>query len=92
MKSYDIYSIGSALVDLQFTVPFSMLETLSAEKGGTHLIDEAMEHTLPSLLKNQMPKKFCGGTGANTLAALHSMGVPAAEAKHLRQPGKSHLA
>jgi sugar/nucleoside kinase (ribokinase family) len=35
MKTYEIYSVGSALVDLQFTVPYSLLEAFAMKKGGS---------------------------------------------------------
>ncbi len=74
MKKYDIYAVGNAFVDLQFAVSDDVLKKLGCEKGGASLIDEEMENKLNFLLKEQTAKKFCGGSGANTLVALHHEG------------------
>ncbi|MFZ4713645.1 MAG: adenosine kinase [Bacteriovoracaceae bacterium] len=72
-KRYNVYGIGNALVDLEFTLNSDFFNNMNIEKGVMTLIDEDRHHTL---LKNlgSPKKKACGGSAANTVIALSQFG------------------
>lgn len=74
MKKYDVYAVGSAFVDFQFSLSFEEFNILDCEKGGTYLINDAIEKKLNEVIKNKSSQKFCGASGANTLVALNYVG------------------
>ncbi|NES72628.1 MAG: adenosine kinase, partial [Okeania sp. SIO2D1] len=41
MKKYDVYGIGNALADIEFTVSPQLLHKLKIDKGVMTLIDES---------------------------------------------------
>jgi sugar/nucleoside kinase (ribokinase family) len=74
MKKYHIYSIGHALVDIDFEVTHALLEKHSIEKGVMTLIDN---HRAAYLLKNlgqHSRAKACAGSAANTTILLAQLG------------------
>jgi sugar/nucleoside kinase (ribokinase family) len=74
MKKYDIFGIGHALVDMEFTVTTQWLEKMNVEKGVMTLVDENRQHELMNNLDPFEAKKFCGGSAANTAIAISQYG------------------
>ena len=46
MKTYDVYGIGAALVDIEFKVDDDFLEKNQVDKGIMTLVDEEKQHQL----------------------------------------------
>lgn len=74
---YDVFGIGNALVDMEFTVSDQFLAQNKVEKGLMTLIDEERQNQLVSLLhlehKDEL-KRQCGGSAANTVIAVSQFG------------------
>ncbi len=73
-KTYDVYGIGNALVDLEFEVSLATLETLKVEKGVMTLVDELRHGELLVDLRVPPKKKASGGSAANTIVAVSQFG------------------
>jgi sugar/nucleoside kinase (ribokinase family) len=73
MKKYNVYGIGNALVDLEFTLNTDFFTKNNIEKGVMTLIDETRHHNLLNLL-GTAKKKACGGSAANTIIAVSQFG------------------
>ena len=74
MKKYDVYGLGNALVDMEFEVEDSFLESMRVDKGIMTLVDEDEQHRLMGHLDAFEGKKASGGSAANTLIAVAAMG------------------
>lgn len=74
MAEYDVYGVGNALVDMEFEVSDSTLDTLSVDKGLMTLIDEERHDALMSSLSAQQGKRCSGGSAANTIIAAAQLG------------------
>lgn len=74
MKSFDVYALGNALVDIEYHLDPQQLSTLQIEKGVMTLIDEQRHNQLVNHLGEQHEKMACGGSAANTLIAVAQMG------------------
>ncbi len=72
---YDVYGIGNALLDIEFRVDDTVLQSLNIEKGVTTLIDQARLHALLGHLEDQDYLTACGGSAANTLATAAHLGA-----------------
>ena len=70
MKACDIYSLGNALVDLEFEVTEEELQTLGLQKSLMTLINEAQHRQLIDDLDGFKHAKACGGSAANSIAAV----------------------
>ncbi len=75
MSKFDIYSLGNALVDLEFEVTEAQLSTLKVGKSLMTLIDEERHHQLIDDLDGFKHAKACGGSGANSIAAAQVLGA-----------------
>jgi sugar/nucleoside kinase (ribokinase family) len=75
MTAYDIYGIGNALVDMEYSVDDSFLRTHRIDKGHMTLVDEARLDELLSHLKELSPNRTSGGSAANTLIAAQAFGA-----------------
>ena len=73
-KKYDVTGIGNALVDIEFEVTESFLETNGIEKGLMTLVDEERQATLMGAIRTKTSKLQCGGSAANTVIALSQFG------------------
>ncbi len=73
-KTYDIYGIGNALVDLEFEVSVEDLQTLKVDKGVMTLVDELRHGELLTDLRVPPAKKASGGSAANTVVAVSQFG------------------
>ena len=71
---FDIYGIGHALVDLQYSVSADTLRTLGVEKGVMTLIDEPRQAELFQALASEPVNSASGGSAANTAIAVSRFG------------------
>ena len=71
---YDVYGLGNALVDLEYTVDDSYLRDMDLAKGHMTLVDESRIDDLAASLDDHEPKRRAGGSAANTVFAVHAFG------------------
>jgi len=74
---YDVYGIGNALVDMEFTVADEFFTTHNIEKGLMTLVEEDRQGQLLSALTESQKGEFgraCGGSAANTIIAVSQFG------------------
>ena len=74
MSKYDVYGLGNALVDMEFEINDQFLHDNSIDKGVMTLVDENQQHELIEQLDAFEGNKASGGSAANTLIAVSSMG------------------
>jgi len=74
MSKYDVYGLGNALVDMEFEINDQFLHDNSIDKGVMTLVDENQQHELIEQLDAFEGIKASGGSAANTLIAVSSMG------------------
>lgn len=74
MKKYDVFGIGSALMDFLIEVDDNQLAEFDLKKGEMHLIDEEKSKELLNKLKHYNVKTAPGGSSANTLAGIAAFG------------------
>ena len=73
--NYDIYAIGNALVDFEYSVSELDLEALNVEKGVMSLIDAKQASDYKKQLQAQLKDQSCGGSAANTLIGASQFGA-----------------
>ena len=74
MSKYDVYGLGNALVDMEFEISDQFLQENNIDKGVMTLVDENQQHELIEQLDSFEGNKASGGSAANTLIAVSSMG------------------
>ena len=74
MSKYDVYGLGNALVDMEFEISDQFLHDNSIDKGVMTLVDENQQHEIIEQLDAFEGHKASGGSAANTLIAVSSMG------------------
>ncbi|MEE9452398.1 MAG: adenosine kinase [Gammaproteobacteria bacterium] len=74
MQKYDVYSLGNALVDIEFEVSANTLQQLDIEPEVMTLIDANKHQQLLSHVEGVKHEKACGGSAANTVIALTQLG------------------
>lgn len=74
MSKYDVYGLGNALVDMEFEINDQFLQDNGIDKGVMTLVDENQQHELIEQLDAFTGNKASGGSAANTLIAVSSMG------------------
>ena len=74
MKSYNVYGIGHALVDMELPVDDAFLAEMGLEKGTMTLVDAARQEALLAHLTDVPPHRSCGGSAANTMIGLAQFG------------------
>ena len=74
MSKYDVYGLVNALVDMEFEIKDQFLQDNNIDKGVMTLVDENQQHELISQLDIFEGNKASGGSAANTLIAISSMG------------------
>ncbi len=74
MSKYDVYGLGNALVDMEFEISDQFLDDNKIDKGIMTLVDENQQHELIEQLDAFEGHKASGGSAANTLIAVSSMG------------------
>lgn len=79
MKTYDVYGIGAALVDIEFKVDDNFLQQNQVDKGIMTLVDEDQQHQLMTNLTShsELVKRSCGGSACNTIVAASGFGAKA---------------
>tara|TARA_R110002096_G_scaffold434800_1_gene657896 strand:- start:2065 stop:3060 length:996 start_codon:yes stop_codon:yes gene_type:complete len=73
-KKYNVYGIGNALVDLDFTVSEDFLKEHNVQKGLMTLVDEDTQHRLINTINHDQVNKKSGGSAANTIIATSQFG------------------
>lgn len=74
---YDVYGIGNALVDMEFSVTDEFFKSNNVEKGLMTLVEEDRQNELLEVLhkmNQDQIKKACGGSAANTVIAVSQFG------------------
>ena len=68
---YDVYGLGNALVDMEFTIEDSASSPVtSIPKGHMTLVDEpTMDALVTAVWTDHAPNRMSGGSAANTLIA-----------------------
>ncbi len=76
MRSFDIYGVGSALVDTEVSVTDQFLEDHGIQKGLMTIMDHNAITDLLSLISNHETPliRKCGGSACNSLVAASSFG------------------
>ncbi|MEL6579939.1 MAG: adenosine kinase [Cyanobacteria bacterium J06621_12] len=74
MTKYDVYALGNALLDVEFSVTPEVLQNLGIEKGVMTLLDQDSQDKIVSNLASYDTKRSCGGSAANTLIAIAQLG------------------
>lgn len=74
MKKYDVTGLGSALLDFIVEVDDNVLAEMDLKKGEMHLIDEEKSKEILKKIKEHNVKTSPGGSAANTLAGIGSLG------------------
>ena len=79
MKTYDVYGIGAALVDIEYKVDDNFLQQNQVDKGLMTLVDEDRQYQLIANLQShsQLVKRSCGGSACNTVVATSGFGAKA---------------
>lgn len=75
MKTFDIYGIGNALLDMLFEVDDAWLADNNIDKGVMTLIDEAQHTQLFQSLQSKQHSYACGGSAANTIITAQELGA-----------------
>lgn len=73
-RTYDVFGIGNALVDIVFNASNEFLAKHKVEKGLMTLVDEARQHELIEALHIDENMMQCGGSAANTMIAVSQFG------------------
>lgn len=74
-KTYDVYAIGNALVDMEYEVHDEFFNKHSIDKGLMTLVDEERQNYLLEALGTAPKKQQCGGSAANTAIACAQFGA-----------------
>jgi fructokinase len=72
---YDVYGLGNALVDMEYTVEDSFLRQHGIAKGHMTLVDQEKLATLATDLESREPEQMSGGSAANTVIAVQNFGA-----------------
>ena len=73
-RTYDVYGIGNALVDIQYQVDPAFLEDKDIVKGVMTLIEEDRQKDLIVSLTDNALERSSGGSAANTMISVASCG------------------
>lgn len=75
-KKYQLYGLGSALVDTEIEVKDEDLVELKIDKGLMTLVGEQRQHNLMNYLRGHltMSRRACGGSAANTVISFTKFG------------------
>lgn len=76
MKKYHVTGVGNALVDREYQVSDTFLETHKVEKSIMTLLDEAQQQLLLGELNKEfkLEKRVGGGSAANSIVAITQFG------------------
>ena len=73
-RTYDVYGVGHALVDIQYQVAPEFLAEHQIEKGVMTLVDEARQLNLTAAIDGEPVASASGGSAANTLIGVARFG------------------
>ena len=73
-KEFDVFGIGSPLIDIFMEAEDHHIEELKLEKGKMHLIDHAKLEELQNKMKKPPVKTSIAGDVVNTMMGIASMG------------------
>lgn len=74
-RTFDVYGVGHALVDVQYSIAAERLGELGIRKGVMTLIDESQQERLLQALKNApLIAQASGGSAANTMIGVANFG------------------
>ena len=73
-RTYDVYGVGHALVDIQYQVAPEFLAEHQIEKGVMTLVDEARQRNLTAAINGEPVASASGGSVANTLIGIARYG------------------
>jgi sugar/nucleoside kinase (ribokinase family) len=76
--NYDVYAIGNALIDLQFSVSEQELLSLGLSKGSMRLVEVDEQVRLLEMFADRKQHLASGGSAANTVIAIQQLGGRAA--------------
>lgn len=71
---YDLYGLGNALVDMEYTIDDSFLSRHDIPKGHMTLVDEPRLLSLIDSLQALEPARQSGGSAANSVIATQALG------------------
>ncbi len=74
MSKYDVYGIGNALVDMEYSLTPEDLQRLGIEKGVMTLVDVDHQSEMMVYLDEHHVHRSAGGSAANTVIALAQFG------------------
>ncbi|HAT50625.1 MAG: adenosine kinase [Nitrospirae bacterium] len=74
MKTYNVYGIGHALVDIECHVDEPFLDAIGLQKGSMTLVDDHRQSLLTEQLKTRMIHRASGGSASNTMIGLAQLG------------------
>lgn len=73
-KTYDVYGMGNAIVDMEFEVDDAFFQQHAIEKGLMTLVDEDRQHILVQAIQRKEVKQQSGGSAANSIIAVNQFG------------------
>lgn len=71
---YDVFGLGNAIVDTEYRVDEGFLKRYDITKGHMTLVDSVQIHALIDALDGRPSVRSSGGSAANTIFALQSLG------------------
>lgn len=74
MRSYHVYGVGNALVDMDYEVSPKDLTDMSIDKGVMTLVEEDHQQRIMDHLQGHHCKKSAGGSAANSVIAVAQFG------------------
>lgn len=74
MKQFDVYGLGHALVDIEYSIDPDVLDAFAIKKGVMTLVDEAQQAAMISQLASRTVSQGSGGSAANTIIAVSQLG------------------
>jgi sugar/nucleoside kinase (ribokinase family) len=74
MSEYDVYGIGNALVDMEYSVEPGDLRALGIDKGVMTLVDADEQARFIERLAREPVHRSAGGSAANTVIAVSQLG------------------
>ena len=74
MSEYDVYGIGNALVDIEYSVAPADLEAMNIDRGVRTLVDLDRQSEIMAYLSGRDVHRSAGGSAANTVIALSQFG------------------
>lgn len=73
-KTYDVYGLGNALVDMEYEISPEFLQKAKIEKGLMTLVDENRQNEIIANFHGIHHRRSCGGSAANTMIAISQFG------------------